>query len=164
MNELMMNKIGTLTMTLKEITDLLKVRHDKSMKTVETMADTLGFGTMSKIDIVYNNQGQTIETYLLDKRQSLAVAARLNTTLLMRVIDRWQELEAQPIEKKPEMIDFARAYIAEHEKNAVLMLENQTIKTDNLALAQLMNLSNKEEDAKDNHWAACRILHLINSK
>ena len=52
MNELMMNKIGTLTMTLKEITDLLKVRHDKAMKTVETMADTLGFGTMSKIDIV----------------------------------------------------------------------------------------------------------------
>ena len=32
---------------------------------------------------------------MLDKRQSVAVAAKLNTALLMRVIDRWQELESK---------------------------------------------------------------------
>ena len=82
-----------LTMTLKEITDLLKVRHDKAMVRVAEMAESPDFGTMPKTDIAYNQHGQTTTTFLLDKRQSIAVAAALNTSLLMRIIDRWQELE-----------------------------------------------------------------------
>lgn len=82
------------TMTLKEITDLLDVQHSKAMLKVERMARDSEFGTVSKMDIVYNDRGQTTETYILDKRQSMAVSAVLNTALLMRVIDRWQELES----------------------------------------------------------------------
>ena len=81
-------------MTLKEITDLLDVQHSKAMLKVEKMSADPEFGTLSKTDTVYNSQGQTVETYILDKRQSMAVAAVLNTALLMRVIDRWQELES----------------------------------------------------------------------
>ena len=81
------------TMTLKEITDLLDVRHDKAMLKVAEMAKEPEFGTMSILDIVYNDKGQTTKTYQLNKRQSIAVAARLNTALLMRIVDRWQELE-----------------------------------------------------------------------
>ena len=87
------NTNAPLTMTLKEITDLLKVRHDKAMIKVAEMAESPDFGTMSKTDIAYNQHGQTTTTFLLDKRQSIAVAAALNTSLLMRIIDRWQELE-----------------------------------------------------------------------
>ena len=87
--------IGNNTMmTLKEITDLLDVQHSKAMLKVEKMSADPEFGTLSKTDTVYNSQGQTVETYILDKRQSMAVAAVLNTALLMRVIDRWQELES----------------------------------------------------------------------
>lgn len=82
-------------MSLKEITDLLGVRHDKAFLKVLSMAKEPEFGTVSITDIVYNDRGQTIKTYLLDKRQSIAVASRLNTAFLMRVIDRWQELEAK---------------------------------------------------------------------
>lgn len=82
-------------MSLKEITDLLGVRHDKACLKVLSMAQDPEFGTLSVVDIVYNDKGQTIKTYLLDKRQSIAVASRLNTAFLMRVIDRWQELESQ---------------------------------------------------------------------
>lgn len=89
-----MNLITTpKTMTLKELTDLIEVRHDKAMSKVDSLAKDAEFGTVSKMDIVYNGKGQTIETYILDKRQSIAVASRLNTALLMRIIDRWQELE-----------------------------------------------------------------------
>lgn len=80
-------------MTLKEITDLLEVRHDQAMKKVAKMAKEPAFGTMFEIDIAYNESGQTIKTYQLNQRQSIAVASMLNTALLMRVIDRWQELE-----------------------------------------------------------------------
>ena len=83
------------TMTLKEITDLLDVRHDKAMLKVAAMAESPDFGTMSILDIVYNDKGQTTKTYQLNKRQSIAVSARLNTALLMRIVDRWQELEEQ---------------------------------------------------------------------
>ena len=83
----------SLTMTLKEITDLLEVRHDSAMKKVRKLSKELTFGTMLEIDIAYNDSGQTIKTYCLDERQSLAVASILNTALLMRVIDRIKELE-----------------------------------------------------------------------
>ena len=86
------------TMTLKEITDLLGVRHDKAMLKVAKMAKEPDFGLVSKMDIQYESgKGRidTIQTYQLDKRQSIAVAARLNTALLMRIVDRWQELEIQ---------------------------------------------------------------------
>ena len=98
MNQLLSNITNsTVThMTLKEITDLLEVRHDKAMAKVEEMAKEPEFGSVSKMDIQYSSgKGRidTIQTYQLDKRQSIAVAARLNTMLLMRIIDRWQELE-----------------------------------------------------------------------
>ena len=86
---------ATLTMTLKEITDLLNVEHNKAMNKVEKMAEDPEFGTVAKTSTVYNDKGQTIQTYQLNKRQSIAVASRLNTALLMRIIDRWQELENQ---------------------------------------------------------------------
>lgn len=94
---------AAMTMTLKEITDLLKVRHDKAMLKVAEMAKEPEFGWMSKTDIQYSSgkgRIETIETYQLNKRQSIAVSARLNTALLMRIIDRWQELENQ---SKPAM-------------------------------------------------------------
>ena len=48
------------TMTLKEITDLLGVRHDKAMVKVESLAKEPEFGTMSKMDIVYNEKGSIL--------------------------------------------------------------------------------------------------------
>ena len=101
MNDLAMNATCTtaVTMTLKEITDLLDVRHDKAMLKVAAMAESPDFGTVSILDIVYNDRGQTTKTYQLDKRQSIAVAANLSTALLMRIVDRWQELESsQPMD------------------------------------------------------------------
>jgi hypothetical protein len=163
MNELMNNQIQT--MTLKEITDLLNVRHNDAMKIVKRMSESKGFGAVTIISYQYskgNNAFGTLETYQLDKRQSLAVAGKLNTDLLMRVIDRWQELEQLTKPKELTILDYAKALIesdARLQEETRLRLEE---KENNQALAQLMNLSNKEEDREDNHWAAVRILKLIN--
>lgn len=72
-------------MTLKEITDLLGVRHNNAMITVAKMATDPGFGSLLKFSSQYTsgkNTVKAIQTYQLDKRQSIAVAARLNTSLL----------------------------------------------------------------------------------
>lgn len=113
-------------MTLKEITDLLEVRHDKAMKKVEIMAQDSEFGAMSKIDIVYNDRGQKIETLKLDKRQSIAVASRLNTSLLMRIIDRWQELEQPTQMRLPQTMSEALQLAADQAKQ----LEDQAPKVE----------------------------------
>lgn len=92
MNYLIQNQ-NSGVITLKEITDLIDVRHDRAMQKVDELCLELSFGTVSKIDIVYNDKGQTIPTYLLTKKQAIAVGAKLNNTLLMKVIDKVEELE-----------------------------------------------------------------------
>ena len=83
-----------MTMNLKELTDLLEVDHSKAMKKVTAMALSPEFGALAIMAIAYNKSGQTINTFVLDKRQSIAVAGRINTPMLMRIINHWQELEA----------------------------------------------------------------------
>lgn len=127
---------AAMTMTLKEITDLLDVRHDKAMLKVAAMTESPDFGTVSILDIVYNDKGQTTKTYQLDKRQSIAVASRLNTALLMRIIDRWQELENQ---SKPSL---PTTYIAALE--ALIASE----KAKELALIQVDELQVELDESK----------------
>lgn len=96
MSNLITVRARTETMTLKDITDLLNVRHANAMRTVRAMSRDSAFGTITQIEQSYpmpNGANRPIETYQLDKRQSIAVAARLNVALLMRIVDRWQELE-----------------------------------------------------------------------
>ena len=93
----LMTMTSAMTMTLKEITDLLNVRHNNAMRTVAEMAQDPDFGLVTQIEYpIISGKGrkQYIDTYQLNKRQSIAAAARLNTALLMRIIDRWQELES----------------------------------------------------------------------
>ena len=92
-----LNNVGVIT--LKEITDLVSVEHNKAMKTVEKLSLENSFGTLEKIATVYNEKGQTIPTYNLTKKQAIAVGAKLNNSLLMKVIDRLEELEN--VNKRP---------------------------------------------------------------
>ena len=124
----------SLSMTLKEITDLLGVRHNNAVPKVIKMSEESSFGPLLKTSIAYNDSGQTIDTYSFDKRQSLAVAAKLNTALLMRVIDRWQELEQGVSLNLPKTLPEAlRAYADQVDKTAKLALErDRAIQTKHL--------------------------------
>lgn len=90
------NKVNGV-ITLKEITDLITVEHNKAMKVVERLCLELSFGGVEKIATpTYNPNGsfnRNIDTYLLNKKQAIAVGAKLNDSLLMKVIDRLEELE-----------------------------------------------------------------------
>lgn len=83
------------TITLKDLTDIIGVEHNKAMKKVELLSKEQSFGTLAKMATVYNNKGQTVETYLLTKKQAIAVGAKLNNALLMKVIDKIEELEKE---------------------------------------------------------------------
>ena len=96
MNTLINQDSQELSITLKEITDLISVEHNKAMKQIEKLAKESSFGTVEKTTTVYNDKGQTIPTYILNKKQAIAAGAKLNNSLLMKVIDRLEELEEKP--------------------------------------------------------------------
>ena len=94
------------TMTLKQVVDLLNedrkrgdqgyIKHANAMKKVEQLALEQGFGIVQKQDIAIstsNGGSKTIQTYVLNKKQCLAVSAALNSRALMAVINRLEELE-----------------------------------------------------------------------
>ena len=91
-----MNIIGSsneeVVITLKEITDLINVQHSKAMEKVKKLAKEPSFGEVSKMD-TFNLNGVKVKTYGLNKKQAIAVGAKLNNSLLMKVIDRLEELE-----------------------------------------------------------------------
>ena len=78
--------------SLKEITDYLGLRHNDSMSKVKRMAESQSFGTLREIRIAYNTQGQLMNTYLLDKRQMMAVSGTLSVDLQMMLVDRVNEI------------------------------------------------------------------------
>ena len=91
MNLVETNK-GEVVITLKEITDLIDVRHNDSMKKVKKLAKEPSFGELRETRISHI-KGKEMVTYSLNKKQAIAVGAKLNNKLLMKVIDRLEELE-----------------------------------------------------------------------
>lgn len=83
------NSGGEVVITLKEITDLIGVQHSKAMEKVKKLAKEPSFGWVSKMDFQYSSgkgRVETIETYALNKKQAIAVGAKLNNSLLMRAM------------------------------------------------------------------------------
>lgn len=124
--EILVSNQNTGVITLKEITDLIGARHNDSMSKIEKLALEPSFGTLRKTRIVYNEQGQEVDTYLLTKKQAIAAGAKLNNSLLMKVIDRLEEMESQNTFKIPQTYHEALFLAAETEKqNQILLLENK---------------------------------------
>jgi hypothetical protein len=80
--------------TLKDLTDFIGVDHSKAMKKVEKLSEEPNFGLLAKTATI-NLNGLKVETYLLTKKQAIAVGAKLNNALLMKVIDKMEELEKE---------------------------------------------------------------------
>ena len=115
--------------TLKEITDLIEVDHSKSMKKVEKLAEEASFGRLAKMATpTYNPNGsfnRNINTYQLNKKQAIAVGAKLNNALLMKVIDRLEELESKKAPQLPQSFADALRLAADlEETNQKLIAQN----------------------------------------
>ena len=110
MNYLFLNQNQTYggVITLKEITDIIEVRHDKAMIKVEQLAKEPSFGEVSKMD-TFNLNNVKVVTYVLNKKQAIAVGAKLNNKLLMKLVDKLEELET----RKPLTVNEQIALIAQ---------------------------------------------------
>ncbi|MEH8031847.1 Rha family transcriptional regulator [Gallibacterium anatis] len=96
MNELLPinTKKASITMSSREIAELVEARHDSVKRTVERLQDK-GLIQLTPLVEVKNHLGQTVLEYQLIKRDTYVVVAQLCPEFTARLVDRWQELENQ---------------------------------------------------------------------
>jgi phage antirepressor YoqD-like protein len=134
MNDLIQAGQTEVCITLKEITDFLKVEHNKAMKKVNTLAKEPSFGEVAKTASI-NLNGLKVETYILNKKQAIAVGAKLNNSMLMQLVDKLEDIEKQKnTPQLPQNYIEALEALTKSEKEK-LQLENNIQEKDKVILA-----------------------------
>lgn len=135
MNKLLpiMNKNSSvLTMSSREIADLVESRHDSVKRTIERLQDK-GLIKLTPMVEVKNHLGQVVTEYQLIKRDTYVVVAQLSPEFTARLVDRWQELENQQMPQIPQTLSEAlrlAADQAEQIERQNLLIEQQRPKVE----------------------------------
>ena len=86
---------NTVTMSSLEMAELTGKRHDSVKRTVSTLAESGVISYPQIVDGIKAANGVVPRHYLIGKRDSFVVVAQLCPEFTARLVDRWQELEAQ---------------------------------------------------------------------
>lgn len=129
MNLMNPNAAQPLTMSSREIAELVEKRHDNVKRTIETLAEK-GVIVRPQIEdeqeVDAMGRKRTTSVYRLQKRDTYIVVAQLSPEFTARLVDRWQELEDRAA--KPAMLSgpqlMAAALI---EAQATLSAQNRQI-------------------------------------
>lgn len=148
-----------LTMTSREIAELTGKQHSNVMRDIRAMVDTLGqdstLNFVCESSTYIAETGQSYPQYELDKDTTLCLIAGYDTLVRMRIIKRWQELEASmPQMTELDMIAAIATKAAAQEKQLMahdrqLVTHQQQIEilqSDNAALRQQVQILQEEQD------------------
>lgn len=108
MNAITAISAAALTMSSEEIATLVESRHDNVKTSIERLG-ARGVIQLPALQEVRNHLGQAVSVYQLCKRDSYVVVAQLSPEFTARLVDRWQELEAQAA---PALPDFSNPVAA----------------------------------------------------
>ena len=103
------------TMSSREIADLVESRHSDIVRSIQRLMANTVISGYAPTAYTHPQNGQTYECYYLNKRDSLVVVAQNCPQFTARIVDRWQELEAQQQKNSivmPNFTDPAEAAIA----------------------------------------------------
>lgn len=98
MNMLALNASIAQTMSSREIAELTGKEHRNVMRDIRTMLVELhGEGGVLSFEQTYTNpqNGQSYPCFNLPKRETLILVSGYSVAMRAKIIDRWQELEAQ---------------------------------------------------------------------
>lgn len=84
---------GEITMSSRDISDLVESRHDDVKRSIERLAER-GIIQLPPLADVKNHLNQNVQVYLVGKRDSYIVVAQLSPEFTARLVDRRQDLEA----------------------------------------------------------------------
>lgn len=130
--QIMNKNSSVLTMSSREIADLVESRHDSVKRTIERLQDK-GLIQLTPMVEVKNHLGQVVTEYQLIKRDTYVVVAQLSPEFTARLVDRWQELENQQMPQIPQTLSEAlrlAADQAEQIERQNLLLEQQRPKVE----------------------------------
>ena len=99
------SKNDQLTMSSREIAEVVESRHDSVKRTMETLAAK---GLIAFTQTVEKTSGRPASVFWVGKRDSYVVVAQLSPEFTARLVDRWQELESQAY-ALPDFTDPAKA-------------------------------------------------------
>ncbi|WP_237426753.1 phage antirepressor KilAC domain-containing protein [Delftia sp. CH05] len=99
-------------MSSEEIAALVESRHDNVKTSIERLG-ARGVIQLPALQEVRNHLGQAVSVYQLCKRDSYVVVAQLSPEFTARLVDRWQELEAQAAPAVPRTMSQALRLAAE---------------------------------------------------
>lgn len=87
---------NNLTMSSREIAEVVESRHDSVKRTIERLAEKSIISFTPSVETSHDGAGaRPVEIYRVNKRDSLIVVAQLCPEFTARIVDRWQELEEQ---------------------------------------------------------------------
>lgn len=95
MNNLIVLKDEAPTMTSREMADLTEKRHDSVKRTIVMLSQKSLISYPQFVDGIPGANGVSERVYHVNKRDSYVVVAQLSPEFTARLVDRWQELEAQ---------------------------------------------------------------------
>ncbi len=122
-------KNASLTMSSVEIAQLCEKRHDHVMRDARLMLEELEIQSPHFWGDYTDSKGRTYPCLYLPKDLTLTLIAGYNVKLRKRIIDRWQELEAQQAVQLPQTFAEALRLAADlEEQKQTLLLENQRMK------------------------------------
>jgi phage antirepressor YoqD-like protein len=125
MSDLSIIQGQALTMSSREIAELTGSTHDNVLKTIRALAER-GIVSGNDTPYVHPQNGQTYREFRLNYRDTMVVVSGYSVDLRARIIDRWQQLEAQIAQPAipqtlPEALRLA-ADLAEQKAQAVAAL------------------------------------------
>jgi len=83
------------TMTSREIAELVESRHDDVKRSIERLAERGVIALPPTAEVSNTGPGpKTIAVYKIGKRDSYVIVAQLSPEFTARLVDRWQELES----------------------------------------------------------------------
>ena len=132
LSPMMRKNSSVLTMSSREIADLVESRHDSVKRTIERLQDK-GLIALTPMVEVKNHLGQVVTEYQLIKRDTYVVVAQLSPEFTARLVDRWQELENQQMPQIPQTLSEAlrlAADQAEQIERQNLLIEQQRPKVE----------------------------------
>lgn len=85
---------SVLTMSSREIADLVGSRHDKVKQSIERLAERGVIG-VPPLGEYLDSLGRPAKEFKIGKRDSYIIVAQLSPEFTARLVDRWQQLEQQ---------------------------------------------------------------------
>jgi len=121
-----MNKLVELsasqTMSSREIADLVESRHDKVKQSIDRLVERGVISNPPMGDGEKSANGVVEKIYLVGKRDSYIIVAQLSPEFTAKLVDRWQELEAQQLPALPNYQEALRQLADSLDKQAQLQL------------------------------------------